>query len=48
MIALLRELRPQVSNDRQIRIDDLLASVGRTPVASRTLLTQHPGGGRRC
>ncbi|KAH6620058.1 fungal-specific transcription factor domain-containing protein [Boeremia exigua] len=27
MIALLRDLRPQVSGDRQIRIDDLLAGV---------------------
>ena len=27
MIALLRDLRPQVSHERQARIDDLLASV---------------------
>ena len=27
MIALLRDLRPQVSHERQARIDDVLASV---------------------
>ena len=30
MVALLRDLRQQVSSERQARIDDLLASVSRT------------------